>query len=106
MISLQSGRLEQFEKRIIPKFEKIIPANKNGTIGYMNTEKIGWALIELGCGNKKKKDKLDHTAGIEFFVKPVEEIKQCEPIYPLFNSDMNRLNRYLARLTNTIRTEI
>ena len=106
MVSSQNGQLDQLEKNILPKFEKIVRSNESGTINHMNTEKIGWALIELGCGYNKGKDYIDYTAGIEFFVKPGDEIKEGEPIYRLFNSDMNRLNTSLARLTNTIRTEI
>ena len=106
MVSSQNGQLDQLEKNILPEFEKIVRSNKSGTINHMNTEKIGWALIELGCGYKKEKDYIDYTAGIEFFVKPGDEIKEGEPIYRLFNSDMNRLNTSLAILTNTIRTEI
>ena len=106
MVSSQNGQLDQLEKNILPEFEKIVRSNKSGTINHMNTEKIGWALIELGCGYKKGKDYIDYTAGIEFFVKPGDEIKEREPIYRLFNSDMNRLNTSLAILTNTIRTEI
>ena len=106
MVSSQNGQLDQLEKNILPEFEKIVRYNKSGAINHMNTEKIGWALIELGCGYKKGKDYIDYTAGIEFFVKPGDEIKEGEPIYRLFNSDMNRLNTSLAMLTNTIRTEI
>ena len=106
MVSSQNGQLDQLEKNILPEFEKIVRSNKSGTINHMNTEKIGWALIELGCGYKKGKDYIDYTAGIEFFVKPGDEIKEGEPIYRLFNSDMNRLNTSLAILTNTIKTEI
>ncbi len=106
MVSSQNGQLDQLEKNILPEFEKIVRSNKSGTINHMNTEKIGWALIELGCGYKKGKDYIDYTAGIEFFVKPGDEIKEKEPVYRLFNSDMNRLNTSLAILTNTIKTEI
>ena len=63
MVSSQNGQLDLFEKNILPEFEKIVRSNKSGTINLMNTEKIGWALIELGCGYKKRKDYLDYTAG-------------------------------------------
>ena len=53
------------------KFEKIVQSNKSGIINQMDTEKIGWSLIELGCGYNKGKDYIDYTAGIEFFVKPI-----------------------------------
>ena len=99
----QNGCLKQFEKNIIPKFEKIIRSNKDGTIIFMDTEKIGWSLIELGCGNKKKLDKLDNTAGIEFFVKPGDIIKKGSPIYRVFNSNSKKLDSTSELLLNTIR---
>ncbi len=99
----QNGCLKQFEKNIIPKFEKIIRSNKDGTIVFMDTEKIGWSLIELGCGNKKKLDKLDNTAGIEFFVKPGDIIKKGSPIYRVFNSNSKKLDSTSELLFNTIR---
>ena len=99
----QNGCLKQFEKNIIPKFEKIIRSNIDGTIIFMDTEKIGWSLIELGCGNKKKLDKLDNTAGIEFFVKPGDIIKKGSPIYRLFNTNSKKLDSASELLLNTIR---
>ena len=103
LILNQNGCLKQFEKNIIPKFEKIIRSNKNGTIIFMDTEKIGWSLIELGCGNKKKLDKLDYTAGIEFFVKPGDIIKKGSPIYRVFNTNSKKLDSASELLLNTIR---
>ena len=103
MISLQGGDLKQFEKKITPKFENIIKSNKNGTIDYMDTEKIGWSLVELGCGNKKKGEKLDYTAGIEFFVKPGDIIKKGNPIYRVFNANSKKLTSSSKLLLNTIR---
>jgi len=99
----QNGCLKQFEENITPKFEKIIRSNKDGTIIFMDTEKIGWSLIELGCGNKKKLDKLDNTAGIEFFVKPGDIIKKGSPIYRVFNSNSKKLDSTSELLLNTIR---
>ena len=103
MIFNQNGCLKQFEKNIIPKFEKIIRSNKSGTINFMDTEKIGWSLVELGCGNKKKLDKLDNTAGIEFFVKPGDIIKKGNPIYRVFNTNSKKLESTSELLLNTIR---
>ena len=69
----------------------------------MDTEKIGWSLIELGCGIKKKLDKLDNTAGIEFFVKPGDIIKKGSPIYRIFNTNFKKLESTTKLLLNTIR---
>jgi len=99
----QNGCLKQFEKNIIPKFEKIIRSNIDGTIIFMDTEKIGWSLVELGCGNKKKLDKLDNTAGIEFFVKPGDVIKKGSPIYRVFNTNSKKLDSASELLLNAIK---
>ena len=106
MIASQNGQLEQLENKILPKFEKIVRSNKEGIINQINTEKIGWSLIELGCGYKKGKDSLDYTAGIEFFVKPGDVIKTGSPIYRLFNSNINRLDASIAMLNDTIKVGI
>jgi len=103
MIFLQNGCLKKFKKNIVPKFEKIIRSNKEGTLIFMDTEKIGWSLIELGCGKKKKLDKLDNTAGIEFLVKPGEKIKKGSPIYRVFNTNSKKLDSASELLLNTIR---
>ena len=106
MVSSQNGLLDQLGKKIIPKFEKIVRSSKSGTINQMNTEKIGWSLVELGCSYKKENDYLDYSAGIEFFVKPGDEIIEGRPIYRLFNSNMNRLNSSIAMLTDTVTIDV
>jgi len=103
MIFNQNGCLKQFEKNTIPRFEKIIRSNKNGTINYMDTEKIGWSLVGLGCGSKNKLEKLDYTAGIEFFVKPGDVIKKGSPVYRLFNTNSKKLDLTSKLLSSTIR---
>ena len=103
MISEQGGQLKKIEERNIPKFEKIIRSNKKGTIIYMDTEKIGWSLVSLGCGKIKKSDILDYTAGIEFLVKPGNEIKKGSAIYRVFNSDSKKLFLASEMLTDTFK---
>ncbi len=102
MVSSQNGRLDALKSNIIPKFEKVVESDKDGTINHMNTEKIGWALIELGCGHKRERDSLDYTAGIEFLAKTGDVIRKGSPIFRLFNSNINRLDASLALLTDTI----
>ena len=105
MISEQGGQLKKIEERNIPKFEKIIRSNKEGTIIYMDTEKIGWSLISLGCGKIKNSDILDYTAGIEFLVKPGDEIKIDSPVYRVFNSDSKKLFLASEMLPDTFKVK-
>ena len=53
----------------------------------MDTEKIGWSLVMLGCGQTNNTEKLDYTAGIEFFRKTGDIIKKGDPIFRVFNSN-------------------
>ena len=52
---------------------------------------------------RKKLDKLDNSAGIEFFVKPGDIIKKGSPIYRIFNTNSKKLDSASELLLNTIR---
>lgn len=103
MIKTQNGLLEKLSENTFPKYEKIVRSNQSGTIKYMDTEKIGWCLVKLGCGKTMKTDKLDFTAGIEFFAKPGDTIKKGNPIYRVFNGDFDKLSSTLEMLSDTVK---
>ena len=103
MIKAQNGILNEFYKNISPKYEKILRSNQSGTVKYLDTEKIGWCLVNLGCNKATKTDKLDFTAGIEFFVKPGDTIKKGNPIYRVFNNDFEKLSSTLELLSKTVK---
>ncbi len=103
MIKTQNGLLEKLSENTFPKYEKIVRSNQSGTIKYMDTEKIGWCLVKLGCGKTMKTDKLDFTAGIEFFAKPGDTIKKGNPIYRVFNRDFDKLSSTLEMLSDTVK---
>ena len=69
----------------------------------MDTEKIGWCLVELGCGKSIKTNKLDFSAGIEFFAKPGDVIKKGSPIYRVFNKDFKKLSSTSELLSKTVK---
>ena len=69
----------------------------------MDTEKIGWSLVSLGCGKIKKSDILDYTAGIEFLVKPGDKIKKGSAIYRVFNSNSKKLDSTSEILLDTFK---
>ena len=101
MIENQNGRLDAFKANLKPKYEKLIYAKKSGFINFIDNEKIGWALVELGCGYKKPNDLLDYTSGIEFFKKTGEKVELNEPVFRVFNSNLKRLENTLELLKNT-----
>lgn len=101
-VHAQNGITSKLLSVNTPKYEILINADKSGYITAMDTLKIGWALVDLGCGRRKKNDKLDSTAGIDFFVKIGDSIKSGDPIFRCFNSNKRRLDRASKNLLKTI----
>ena len=91
LIMNQSGDLYNFKKLNQPKYTNYITAKKDGYLSKLNTESIGWSLVELGCGYKFKKSKLDNSSGIEFIKKIGDQITKGEKVYRIFNSDREKL---------------
>ena len=105
MVDTQGGRLDELGSNAKPDHEMVVHAPEDGIIDWMDTESIGWALVDLGCGRKKPGDSLDNTAGIEFLKKIGQETQQGDPVYRLFNSDPERLDSASSMLGETFRTE-
>lgn len=101
-INAQNGKTSELTSVNKPRYETIIRSDKSGYITSMDTLKIGWALVDLGCGRRDKSDTLDPTAGMEFIVKIGDEIKSGEPIFRCFNSKKNKLETASQKLMNTV----
>ena len=69
----------------------------------MDTEKIGWALVEMGCGRQRDKDLIDFTAGIKFNVKVGETVKKGEKVYTLFGENIKKLESAKSMLHKTFK---
>ena len=108
IINAQNGDVESLiSEQIIPKHEIIIKSNGNGFISSLETEKIGWALVEIGCGRKIEKDILDYTAGIEFLKKIGHKVTRGDTIYRIFGNNPRKLDRAKRILDKTYRlTEV
>ncbi len=105
IVDAQGGRLDELDSNAKPDHETVVHASEDGIIDWMDTEAIGWALVDLGCGRKNPGDSLDNTAGIEFLKKVGEETQKGDPVYRLFNSDPERLNSASSMLEETFSTE-
>ena len=101
-INAQNGMTAELTSVNKTRYETIITSDKSGYITSMDTLKIGWALVDLGCGRRDKSDTLDPTAGMEFIVKIGDEIKSGEPIFRCFNSKKNKLEKASQKLMNTV----
>ena len=102
MIIAQSGKLNDiYSKNNFAKNHIIIESQETGYIKAMNTEKIGWALVEIGCGRKVMGDFLDHSAGIKYNYKVGDTINKGDPIYELFGFDEIKLKNAREMLVDT-----
>ena len=110
IIFAQNGDIKYLDSaHIISKNEIIIESEGNGFIDCIDTEKIGWTLVEMGCGRKIAKNQLDYTAGIEFIKKMGDKVKKGDPIYRIFGNNNKRLNNAKTMLKKTytlVKTEV
>jgi pyrimidine-nucleoside phosphorylase len=74
-----------------PAFELVISAQSDGTITSMNTEQVGFAIIEAGGGRKTQIDTIDNSAGIKFSKKCGDTVDTGEEICRVFGNDQNKL---------------
>ena len=102
MVDLQGGDLNNLDKFNQPLFEENITAKENGYIESMDTLKIGWATVELGCGQKSKLTQLDATGGIEFIRKVGDEVKKGDPVFRCFNSNKSKLDSAIEFLSDSM----
>jgi len=110
IISAQNGNIKKLAlDHVVSKNEIIIEAEDDGIISSIETEKIGWTLVEIGCGRKMEKDKLDYTAGIEFINKIGDKVNKGDPIFRIFGNDIKRLNNaktLLKKAYTLVKTEV
>ena len=101
IIKNQNGNLDDLHINLNPKYEKFLNAEKSGFFHFVDTEKLGWALVELGCGYRTPSDSIDSSSGIEFIKKTGEKINTSEPVMRVFNSNRKRLDSAFKMLKST-----
>ena len=101
MVKNQSGQLDHGHNINNPSFSHNIKSKCDGYLKSYDTTTIGWALVELGCGRKKSRDKLDNSAGVEFFFKIGEKVKKGDPVFKCFGSNEARLKKAVDLIEKT-----
>ena len=120
MKNIENGRaLEKFEEMIVAQGGNLndlysknnsvknhfkIKSKETGYIKSINTEKIGWALVEMGCGKKVISDNLDHSAGIKINYKVGDKVYKGDTVYELFGFNEKKLKNAKIMLTNNFIT--
>ena len=104
-VETQGGRLNEFLSQSLPKYESYIYPKNSGFIQEMDTESIGWHLVDMGCVLQSIDQKLDKTAGIEFLKKTGDRVHQDQPVFRVFCSNKDKINKVSKTLSNTLTIE-
>lgn len=87
MVHAQGGNLDVPRPRAT---ELVLTASQAGYVSAIDTEALGYAIIELGGGRKVKEDVVDPTVGLEMLVRLGESIEPGQPLLKLFAHDRGR----------------
>ena len=102
MVIAQNGDLNDiYSKNNLTKNHIEIKSKETGYIKSINTEKIGWALVEMGCGRKVISDTLDYSAGIKTNYKVGDKIYKGDIVYELFGCNEKKLKNAKKMLKKT-----
>ena len=101
-VRTQGGRLNEFLDQSLPKYESYICPKNSGFIQKMDTESIGWHLVDMGCVQQNRDQKLDKTAGIEFLKKTGDRVHQDQPVFRVFCSNRDKIKKVSKTLSNTL----
>lgn len=101
-VETQGGRLNEFRDQSLPKYESYVCPKNSGFIQKMDTESIGWHLVDMGCVQQNRDQKLDKTAGIEFLKKTGDRVHQDQPVFRVFCSNRDKIKKVSKTLSNTL----
>ena len=92
MVKAHGGSLESLDNPEThkPLFRQEVCAETEGYISFMNTFKLGKAVVHLGGGRLHKEDTLDPTVGIVFHKKVGDSVYEGEPLLEYFCSDKDK----------------
>lgn len=67
------------------------PAPANGYLAQMETERLGWAAMELGAGRARVEDSVDPAVGLVFHKKVGDRVEAGEPLATLHYNQAEKL---------------
>ncbi len=84
MVRVQEGDLEAPRPRgkVV-----VLTAKQAGCISAIDTELLGYAVIELGGGRKVKEDLIDPSVGLEMLVRLGDSVEAGQPLVKLYVAD-------------------
>jgi pyrimidine-nucleoside phosphorylase len=87
MVAAQGGDLEAPRPRAA---EAAVTADRAGFVEAIDTEGLGWAIIEMGGGRKQLQDRVDPAVGLEMCVRLGDEIRAGDRVARLFVHERQR----------------
>jgi pyrimidine-nucleoside phosphorylase len=87
MVRAQGGDLEAPRPRAP---ESAVAADRGGFVEAIDTESLGWAVIEMGGGRKRLEDRVDPSVGLEMTVRLGDEVRAGDRLVRLFAHEANR----------------
>ena len=83
------------------KYQVPIISNEDGFIHAINSQKIGYSLIEIGAGRKTLDTKLDYGAGANLYKKVGDQIKKGETIGYLHTNLTSNTDNVISRILDS-----
>lgn len=87
MVRVQEGDLDAPRPRAD---ESMVNADQAGVVSAIDTEALGYAVIELGGGRKQQGDPIDPAVGLEMLVRIGDTVEAGQPVVRLFAGDRGR----------------
>jgi thymidine phosphorylase len=81
MVAAQGGNLDA-PRRVAPAHD--IPSPWDGCVAAIDTERLGYVVINLGGGRRQLGDKLDLSIGFEMLVRLGDQVERGQPVARLF----------------------
>ena len=100
MVTAHGGKLKSI--KLEPVAKKIIKADKEGYLNFLDTKSMGMSIIELGGGRKKIDDSVDSNAGFRLIKKHGEHVKENDVIAEIFCSNINKIESGYRMLKKSI----
>jgi thymidine phosphorylase len=72
-------------RRVMPASDVL--ALRSGYIQSIQSEELGWIIIELGGGRRDLHDRIDHAVGLECLVRIGDRVERGQPIMRVFAED-------------------
>lgn len=87
MVAAHGGDVSKIQNTThlpLSKKTAVIRAGKKGYITAMDTERLGWLLVEMGGGRRQVTDKIDFGVGFVFHRKLGTQVKTGDPLATVY----------------------